>query len=208
MHQETLQNGLASLGITLPSHAQQQLITYLQLMIKWNRHINLSGHQTLEKMIPYHLLDSLAVLPFLKGKQIVDIGTGAGLPGIPLAIADPSREYVLVDSRLKKIQFLRTVCRELKLDHVTPIAERAEKLKLPTLADTLIARAVTQAGQLIELTRHLIADDGQWLLMKGQDPIQEIKDIRLPHRTEKLVVPHVDGERCVVIVASKGNAVL
>lgn len=202
---EILQNGLSTLGITLASSAQKKLIAYLELMLKWNKRMNLTGHQTLEKMIPYHLLDSLAVLPFLKGSLIGDIGTGAGLPGIPLAITDPSREYFLVDARLKKIQFLRTVCRELGLDHVTLIAQRAEKLRLPILADTLIARAVTQAEPLMAMTAHLIADDGQWLLMKGQDPAKEIKDIHLPYRIEKLTVPYLDGQRCVVIVEATPN---
>lgn len=195
-----LHNGLEKMGTSLELAAQKQLMSYLELMLKWNKRMNLTGHQTLEKMIPYHLLDSLSVLPHLTGDRICDVGTGAGLPGIPLAIADPSREYILVDSRLKRIQFLRTVCRELKLGHVTPIVERAEKLDIKP-ADTIIARAVAQADKLIDLTKHLIAPDGQWLLMKGQDPATEIENIQLEHRTEKLFVPDVEGERCVVVVS-------
>ena len=196
-----LQRGLDKMGISLEPAAQQQLITYLELMLKWNKRMNLTGHQTLEKMIPYHLLDSLSVLPYLKGRRILDVGTGAGLPGIPLAIANPSHEYLLVDSRLKRIQFLRTVCRELKLNHVTPIVERAEKLDIEPV-DTIIARAVTQADNLIALTKHVIAPGGQWLLMKGQDPSAEIEQIQLDHKTEKLFVPDVEGERCVVVVSN------
>ncbi len=196
----SLQAGLDTMGLSISPAAQEQLLAYLELMLKWNKRMNLTGHQTLEKMIPYHLLDSLAVLPYLKGQHICDIGTGAGLPGIPLAIADPTRQYTLVDSRLKRIQFLRTVCRELGLSHVAPIAERAKKLNVYSPADTIIARAVTQADKLIDLTEHLIAPDGQWLLMKGQDPADEVKAIKRPHKTEKLHVPHLDGERCLVIV--------
>ena len=199
-HDRQLHYGLEKMGITLEPAVQQRLMAYLELMLKWNRRMNLTGHQTLEKMIPYHLLDSLSVLPYLKGSRICDVGTGAGLPGIPLAIADPTREYILVDSRLKRIQFLRTVCRELKLSHVTPIGERAEKLDIEPV-NTIIARAVTQADNLIGLTKHLIVPDGQWLLMKGQDPTAEIENIQLEHKTEKLFVPDVEGERCVVVVS-------
>jgi 16S rRNA (guanine527-N7)-methyltransferase len=152
-------------------------------------------------MIPLNILDSLSVLPYLKGKHICDVGTGAGLPGIPLAIADPSREYTLVDSRFKRVQFLRAVCRELKLNHVVPVTERAEKLQLSTPVDTLVARAVTDAQTLIDLTRHLLAPSGQWLLMKGLYPTTELKSIELPHRVETLKVPHLDAQRCVIIVS-------
>jgi 16S rRNA (guanine527-N7)-methyltransferase len=202
MTSPTLQQGINTLGLNISDTAQQQLMAYAELMLKWNRRMNLTGHDSMDKMIPFNLLDSLAVLPYLKGHRICDIGTGAGLPGIPLAIADPSRHYTLVDSRLKRIQFLRTVCRELKLDHVSPVVERAEKLQLDPPADTIIARAVSQADNLISMTKHLLAPAGQWLLMKGQDPQAELETVSLPHHTEKLHIPGVDGERCVVIVST------
>jgi 16S rRNA (guanine527-N7)-methyltransferase len=202
MTHSLLQNGLQAMKLTLSDSMQQQLLDYAALMQKWNQRMNLTGHQGLDKIIPLNILDSLAVLPYIKGQHVCDVGTGAGLPGIPLAIADPTRHYTLVDSRLKRIQFLRTVCRELKLDNVTPVVERAEKLQLEPLADTVVARAVTQAERLIELTQHLLAPGGQWLLMKGQDPGEELQSISLPHQTEKLHVPGVDGERCVVIVST------
>lgn len=195
-----LKDGLEKMGLSLSTDVQEKLLTYLELMLKWNQRMNLTGHQSLDKMIPYHLLDSLSVLPLLKGKEICDVGTGAGLPGIPLAIADPTRHYTLVDARLKRVQFLRTVCRELKLTHVTPVAERIEKLQLKQPADTVIARAVSQTNKLIQLTEHLIAEGGQWLFMKGQDPSEEIETLKKSHRVEKLTVPGVDGERCVIVI--------
>lgn len=202
MNPLTLRKGIDALGLIIDETAQQQLMTYAELMLKWNQRMNLTGHSSMDKIIPFNILDSLAVLPYLKGCRVCDIGTGAGLPGIPLAIADPSRHYILVDSRSKRMQFLRAVCRELQLNQVTLVVERAEKLQLNPLADTVIARAVTQADVLIALTRHLLAPGGQWLLMKGQDPQVELQTVLLPHQTKMLEVPGVIGKRCVVIVST------
>lgn len=202
-HLAHIQRGLESMDIKLSENAQQQLLAYLELLQKWNQKMNLTGHQGMEKMIPYNLFDSLSILPLLKGKRVIDIGTGAGLPGIPLAIADPSRHYVLLDSRRKRVQFLRTVCRELGLNHVTPVEDRAERFEDAPF-DTIVARAVAQARPLIDITEHLIAPEGQWLLMKGIADAEELQVINLPHQIERLTVPEVDGERCAIVVAQSG----
>lgn len=194
-----IRHGLDSMDISLSDSAQQLLLAYLELLQKWNKKMNLTGHHDMDKMIPYNLFDSLSILPLLRGKRVLDVGTGAGLPGIPLAIADPDRHYVLLDSRLKRVQFLRTVCRELGLNHVTPVEERVEKF-IDAPFDSIVARAVAQAEPLINISQHLIAEDGQWLLMKGQASADELQAISFPYRVEKLSVPEVDGERCAIIV--------
>ena len=205
---EKLAHGLEKMGLAFDDQVQAQLIAYLGILQKWNAHMNLTGHQSLDKMVTYHLLDSLSVLPFLQGKNVLDIGSGAGLPGIPLAIVDGTRNYTLVDARNKRVQFLRTVCRELNLSHVTPLHTRIEDYQPNSPIDTVTARAVSNASNLITMSQHLIAPGGQWLLMKGQDPASEMEGVSFGYSIEPVKVPTLIGQRHIVIVQASSQEAL
>jgi len=196
-YQEILKNGLSELGLKIESIKLEQ---YLELLHKWNHAYNLTAIRDLESMVSKHILDSLAILPFIKGKSLLDVGTGAGLPGIPLAIATPNLKIVLLDSNGKKIRFLQEVKRQLKLDNVEIIQTRVESYHPDTLFDILTSRAFSSIEQMLNLTRHLITPDGMWVLMKGLRPDDELAAIQMPSRVESYIVPGVDGERCCVII--------
>jgi len=196
-YQEILKNGLSELGLTIDSIKLEQ---YLELLHKWNHAYNLTAIRDLESMVSKHILDSLAILPFVNGESLLDVGTGAGLPGIPLAIAAPNLKIVLLDSNGKKIRFLQEVKRQLKLDNVEIIQSRVESYHPDILFDILTSRAFSSIDQMLNLTRHLIAPDGMWVLMKGLRPDDELAAIQMPSRVESYIVPGVDGERCCVII--------
>ena len=196
-YQEILNNGLSQLGLNLESIKLEQ---YLELLDKWNHAYNLTAVRDLDSMVTKHILDSLAILPFIKGKSLLDVGTGAGLPGIPLAIALPHLKIVLLDSNGKKIRFLQEVKRKLKLDNVEIIQSRVESYHPTALFDTLTSRAFSAIEQMLNLSRHLIVPDGIWVLMKGRRPDDELAAIKMPSRVESYAVPGIDGERCCVII--------
>lgn len=199
-HQQQLETGLNTMGITFTHDQISQLLTYLTLLEKWNKHINLSGHRDIGTMIPYHILDSLSILPYLKGPHIIDVGTGAGLPGIPLAIMAPQHQYVLLDSRGKRMQFVKTACREISLSNSTIVAARMEEYQPPQPFQTVMARAVSCATTLMTQTKHLLDNNGQWLFMKGQNPEQEMSEQAGKYKIIPLTVPKIIGERHLLIV--------
>ena len=197
--QTILDEGMHQLGIHLPSDA---LLGYLNLLHKWNRAYNLTSIRDLDSMVTLHVLDSLAILPWIKGSHVLDVGTGAGLPGIPLAIARPELKVVLLDSNGKKIRFLQEVKRVLSLDNVEIIQSRAENYR-PTLGfDTVVTRAFSSLEQMINWTDHLVAGDGIWLAMKGKCPETELATLYRPHRVETYSVAGIEGDRCCVIVTN------
>ena len=153
---KTLQSGLSQLQLTVSTEKQTQLLVYLQLLQKWNKTYNLTAITDFEKMISYHLLDSLSVVPYLTGKNIVDVGSGAGLPGIPLAIYFPDKKFTLIDSIGKKTRFMTQAVRELGLANVQIFNGRAEEYQTPHCFDTMIARAVASVDVLIAISKRLL----------------------------------------------------
>src|SRR4030067_635573 len=139
--EKRLQQGLSEMGLNLTAPARKKLLNFLELLEKWNRAYNLTAVRDPEQMVPRHLLDSLTVLPYLKGPSILDIGTGAGLPGLPLALARPDLAFTVLDSNLKKIRFVRQAVRELDIKNVEIAHARVEKFHPERKFDTLIARA-------------------------------------------------------------------
>src|SRR3990167_4232666 len=194
---KTLQSGLAQLNLTISAEKQAQLISYLKLLQKWNKAYNLTAITDFEKMIAYHLLDSLSVASYLTGNNIVDVGSGAGLPGIPLALYFPEKQFTLIDSIGKKTRFIMQAVRELGLSNVCVVNARAEEYQTKNGFDTMIARAVASVEVLVIISKHLLEPNGQLMLMKS-DASQE--KISLPHQIIELKVPGVDTSRSLIII--------
>lgn len=176
------------------------LFHYLSLLNKWNAAYNLTAIRDMESMVSKHLLDSLAVLPWLQGDYILDVGTGAGLPGIPLAIAQPQRRFVLLDSNGKKVRFLNEVKRQLALTNLEVVQFRVENYHPNQGFDTVTSRAFSSLEQMIFWTEHLIAEQGVWLAMKGRYPEEELSVLNRSYRVHEYAVEGVDGERCCVLI--------
>jgi 16S rRNA (guanine527-N7)-methyltransferase len=178
----------------------EPLAQYLSLLIKWNKAYNLTAIRDPYEMMIKHLLDSLSFSAFIKGPNILDFGTGAGLPGIPLAIMHPEYQFVLLDSNGKKTRFLQAVKRELNLNNVEIIHSRAESYHPEKRFDTLTCRAVSEIENLIRWTQHLLSEQGQWALMKGKSPETELIGITLPYEIISYPVYGLDETRhCVRI---------
>ena len=197
-----LEEGMAILGLELPALAVQKLHAYADLIEKWNRVYNLTAIQGKENIVSYHLLDSLVVLPHLEAKRCADVGSGAGLPGVVLAIARPDWDVVLVESNKKKAAFLRQTGIELGLSNVEVMAERVENLKENDF-DLVISRAFSEMGEFARLAAPLCAKGGCLAAMKGRFPEKEIAELPSPVKMEKIIplsVPGVEGERHLVIM--------
>ncbi len=201
--EKRLQQGLRDLGLDLTVPARQKLLNFLGLLERWNRTYNLTAVRDPEQMVPRHLLDSLTVLPYLQGPQVLDIGTGAGLPGIPLALARPDLEFTLLDSNAKKTRFATQAVHELGLQNVVVVQERVEKFHPEKKFDTLIARAFASIPDMLAASRHLCAPRGRFLVMKGVFPQEELAAVTDGYRAEvkALHIPGLDAARHVVILA-------
>ncbi len=169
-----LQRGCAALELGLGGGAQQQLLEYLDLLAKWNRAYNLTAVRDPAQMVCRHLLDSLAVGPFLRGRRLLDVGTGAGLPGVPLAILFPDREFHLLDSNGKKTRFLFQVKTALRLDNIQIQQQRVETFHPPAPFDAVLSRAFASLSDMVDRCRHLPGPDGRFLAMKGACPEAEL----------------------------------
>lgn len=201
--EEQLASGLGKLGLPLDAATQRRLLEYVALLQKWNKVYNLTAVRDPEKMLVQHLFDSLAVLPQIHGRRIIDVGTGAGLPGIPLALANPALDVTLLDSNHKKTTFLRQACLELGLSNATVVCERVEAWRPEEKYDVVISRAFSDLAEFAELTRHLCDKDGVMLAMKGIYPHEELT--RLPayvvlQCVEQLTVPSLAAERHLVVL--------
>jgi len=196
---QMLDDGLKELKLQLSELAQQQLLAYLKLLQQWNRVYNLTAIRDLEQMVSQHLLDSLSVAPYLSGDNILDVGSGAGLPGIPLAIYFPHKQFTLLDSNGKKTRFLKQVIAELKLKNVSVIQARVEKFKPDPLFDTVISRAFSALGQFISQTEQCLKTGGVWLAMKGRLDEEELEALNRSYETIKLNVPGLNAQRHLVI---------
>ena len=201
--QQKLADGLSALPLELNASVQHQLIDYLQLLVKWNRAYNLTAIRQPEQMVTRHLLDSLVIGPYLQGPRILDVGTGAGLPGIPLALAYPDLKFTLLDSNGKKIRFVTQAVAELGLANVDVIQSRIEAFQPECRFDTITARAFASIEELIDQTTRLLVDKGQYLIMKGVFPVAEVEAMPEGYQVEavhQLKVPALDAERHLLIV--------
>ena len=201
MSQNALASGLAALDITLPDEAQHKLLAFRDLLLKWNKTYNLTALRDPAQAISHHLLDSLAILPHVGAGNLLDVGSGGGLPGIPLAIAMPELAVTMVDTVQKKTTFLQQAVIELGLKNVTVHHARVEELQGQYAQ--ISSRAFAEIGLFISLTRHLLAPGGRWLAMKGVRPDDELKALPADITVEAIIpltVPGLDAERHLIIL--------
>ncbi len=195
-----LKAGCAELSIALSEQQIQQLLDYLTLLVKWNKVYNLTALKEPAEMLSKHLLDSLALLPHLDADSLLDVGTGAGLPGIPVAICRPQMAVTLLDSNAKKTRFLQQVKAELKLQNVTVVHGRVEQVELPKFA-IITARAFASVGDIIDLAGRHCDDAGKLILMKGVYPEQELQQASPGFSLQAvnaINVPFCEGQRHLV----------
>ncbi|HEX5673914.1 MAG TPA: 16S rRNA (guanine(527)-N(7))-methyltransferase RsmG [Azonexus sp.] len=197
----TLADGLAELGIALPDAVQRQLLAFRDLLLKWNKTYNLTALRDPDQAISHHLLDSLAILPHVGSGPLLDVGSGGGLPGIPLAIARPELAVAMVDTVQKKASFLQQASIELGLKNVTVHHARVEEMQGQYAQ--ISSRAFAELDLFVSLTRHLPAPDGRWLAMKGVRPDAEIATLPAGIVVDAIIpltVPGLDAERHLIIL--------
>lgn len=194
-----LARGARTLGLTPDEGQLDALLQLIGLLRKWNKAYNLTAITAAPDILRKHLLDSLSVLPFVAGPRIVDVGTGAGFPGLPIAIMRPDWSLTLLDSHAKKLRFIDHVAAELKLDNVTTLHSRVEDSEAGAGFDTVICRAFTSLPRFVELAGHLLADGGKAVAMKGRADTESGDTLSEPWQVEmtRVVVPLLADERHV-----------
>lgn len=195
-------------GISLSDHQQQQLVGYVNLLHKWNKAYNLTSVRDPNEMLIRHILDSIVVAPYLQGSRFIDVGTGPGLPGIPLSIVCPESHFTLLDSLGKRVRFLRQVQHELHLENIAPVQSRVEDFPAEPPFDGVISRAFASLNDMVSWCQHLPGAQGRFYALKGMVPDDEISLLPAEFTVEsieKLYVPHLEGERHLVVV--KANKV-
>ena len=198
-----MKQAIDQLDQVFPDGAAEKFRTLLDELGRWNKKVNLTAIRDPKEMITAHLLDSLVARPLLGGRRILDVGTGAGFPGLPLAIAEPNREFDLVDSNNKKIMFVQHVAGLLGLNNVKAMKARTEDYEPGYRFDTVIARAVATVPRLLEIAGHHVGEDGVFVALKGRDPTEELESLpdSWEHEVRQLNVPGLeDGSRHAVLL--------
>ena len=185
-------------GIVITDTQKTQLVQLVELLHKWNKAYNLTSVRDPDAMLVKHILDSLVVSPHLHGERFIDVGTGPGLPGLPLAIINPDKQFVLLDSLGKRINFIRQVIQELGLTNVTPVKSRVEEYQPDVGFDCVLSRAFASLEDMLSWCHHLPSEQGSFLALKGQYPEQELAQLPANIRLvacHELRVPELEGER-------------
>lgn len=198
---EHIAGGVGSLGQALSEESTHKCARLLCELDRWNARINLTAIREPYEMVSGHLLDSLVVRPHIVGKSLIDIGTGAGFPGLPLAIAEPGLTVELLDSNARKISFVQHVIGELGISNAAAVRSRAENYAPGKRFDTVTARALASISRLIELAGHLVAEKGVMLALKGQYPADELEKIpdTWDYKVTELAVPGLDARHVVTL---------
>jgi len=195
---------LNAANISLSDQQKQQLVGYVELLHKWNKAYNLTSVRDPQQMLVRHILDSVVVEPHLQGERFIDVGTGPGLPGIPLAIVRPQAHFTLLDSLGKRVRFLRQVQHELGLTNVTPVQSRVEAFPAEPPFDGVISRAFASLEDMLSWCHHLPGVHGRFYALKGVRPDEEIALLPagfVVDKIEALRVPELDGERHLVVIS-------
>ncbi|MCW8919687.1 MAG: 16S rRNA (guanine(527)-N(7))-methyltransferase RsmG [Gammaproteobacteria bacterium] len=203
-----LDSGLQQLGLELPEAVRARLIAYIRLLVKWNKAYNLTAVRDPQEMVTRHLLDSLAVVPHLPAGRIIDVGSGAGLPGIPLALVFPERDFTLLDANGKKSRFLVQARAELGLANVTVVNQRVEQFHPAHPFDCVITRAFASVADILTSSRHLLASNGQMMAMKGEVPAAELSALPVGYRLLEVLplrVPGLEQEQRHLIRIGRDN---
>ena len=206
---ERLVQDAATLGVTLTGAEAARLLALTEELARWNRRHNLTAISTPAAMVTHHLLDSLAVHPDIVGTRIADVGTGAGFPGLPLALCNPQRHFTLIDSTAKKLRFVTHAAELLELANVTTVHARVESLKPAAPFDTVLARAFAPLPRLLEKAAPLCGPMTQLLALKGKWPAEELAALSPDWsvlRSRELHVPGLDAARCLVVLTRAGAA--
>ena len=200
---DKLKTLLKQTALSVTEQQQQQLVKLVSLLNKWNKAYNLTSVRDPQEMLVKHILDSIVVSPYLQGNRFIDIGTGPGLPGLPLAIVNPEKHFVLLDSLGKRISFIRNAIRELGLTNVEPVLSRVEDYHPDHQFDVVLSRAFASLKDMTELCHHLPKSDGLFYALKGLYHEEEVKELNPQFKVKnviKLEVPELTGERHLVIL--------
>ncbi len=201
-----LATGLDKMGLEIGQPQQQKLLAYLALLMKWNQVYNLTAIRDPDEMVARQLLDSLSIQPLVRGERILDVGSGAGLPGIPLAICMPETEFTLIDSNGKKSRFIQQARIELGLDNLEVHHARVEQLEIAHRFDTITSRAFAALPKIVELTRNLLSEGGILLAMKGSVPTEEVEEVQTSGAKVDIIklYPPLQGERHAIVIQLRG----
>jgi len=200
---QQLQEMLDQTDLNVTDFQQKQLIQLVELLNKWNKAYNLTSVRDPKQMLVKHIMDSIVVSPHLQGKRLIDVGTGPGLPGLPLAILNPDKQFVLLDSLGKRLRFIRQALLELGLKNVTAVQSRVEEYQPDEKFDVVLSRAFASLQDMLFWCKHLPNEAGHFLALKGQFPEQEIVQLDKQFKfieSISLQVPSLEGERCLVKV--------
>lgn len=203
---EQLKGLLDQAQIDLSEEQIERQLALVGLLDKWNKAYNLTSVRNPKDMLPRHIMDSLAVRKYLHGQRFIDVGTGPGLPGLPLAIAEPDNEFVLLDSLGKRIRFIRQVCHELKLTNVTAVQARVEDYQDEKQFDGVISRAFASLNDMLSWCEHLPAENGRFYALKGlypQDELEQLPEQYKIESIEQINVPGIDASRHIVIISKR-----
>jgi 16S rRNA (guanine527-N7)-methyltransferase len=196
--EETLKAGIEQLELNNKDYLYNNLLIYKDLLLKWNKVFNLISIKGAEEIVTHHFLDCLAIVPHIEGRNILDVGSGAGLPGIIIGLCCPEKNITLVDSVSKKTAFLKQACAELNLTNIKVIHNRVEKIIIDKLFDSIITRAFAEMQILIDLTSHLIEKKGSWYGMKSKKISEEEISKNYVAERKVILVPFLDAERYLV----------
>lgn len=204
-----LQEGLQANQIILPANGIEKMVAYLQLIQTWNHTYNLTSITAQRDMVYLHIIDSLIIAPYLQGMRALDVGSGAGLPGIPLAILQPKRQWVLLDKNGKKTRFMTQAMLELNLKNVEIIHSRCEDYRTSACFDSILSRALGTISSFVATTVHLLAPNGSFLAMKGKYPSEELAN--LPNRfilqnVTRLNIEGIDAQRHIISIGQSPDS--
>ena len=206
--QARLDQGLQQGGNPLSESQRNHLLSYLELLQKWNKVHNLTAVRDPAEMVTLHLLDSLSVLPHINVERLLDVGSGAGLPGIPLAVCRPDLQVAVMDASQKKASFMRQAKAELGLNNLEVLCGRVEQYQPPRIFDAIISRAFSDLKEFVSLTRHLLMPGGSWLAMKGARPHDELAQLPADAQVIDILplhVPGLDAQRHLVVLSSDND---